>query len=144
MPIDDSDDRAAIDALLQAKTIAVVGLDNRSDRAAYRVARYLQDHGYRIVPVPVQRPAEEVLGEQAYPSLGDIPFPVDVVDIFVRPQDTDRFIDDAIAIGAKCVWLQLGIRNEAGIARARAAGLAATHDRCTMVEHRRATGTSQG
>ncbi len=138
----DPADAAALEALRQAKTIAVVGLDNRPDRAAFRVARYLQEQGYRIVPVPVQRPAEEVLGERAYPSLRDIPFPVDLVDVFVRPEDTDRFIDDAIAIGAKCVWLQLGIRNEAGIARARAAGLAATHDRCTMVEHRRLAGGS--
>lgn len=137
----DDPDAAAIEALLRAKSIAIVGLDDRPDRPAFRVARYLQGRGYRIVPVPVQRPAEEVLGERAYPSLRDIPFPVDLVDVFVRAEDTDRFIDDAIAIGAKCVWLQLGIRNEAGIARARAAGLAATHDRCTMVEHRRACGT---
>lgn len=135
----DAADAAALEALRQAKTIAVVGLDHRPDRPAFRVARYLQEQGYRIVPVPVQRPADEVLGERAYPSLRDIPFPVDLVDVFVRAEDTDRFIDDAIAIGAKCVWLQLGIRNEAGIARARAAGLAATHDRCTMVEHRRLT-----
>mgnify|MGYP000020590313 FL=1 len=139
----DAADAAALEALRQAKTIAVVGLDNRPDRPAFRVARYLQEQGYRIVPVPVQRPADEVLGERAYSSLRDIPFPVDLVDVFVRAEDTDRFIDDAIAIGAKCVWLQLGIRNEAGIARARAAGLAATHDRCTMVEHRRLTGSGR-
>lgn len=138
----DDPEAAAVEALLQAKSIAVVGLDARPDRPAFRVARYLQEQGYRIVPVPVQRPADEVLGERAYPSLRDIPFPVDLVDVFVRAEDTDRFIDDAIAIGAKCVWLQAGIRNDAGIARARAAGLAAIHDRCTMVEHRRASGAA--
>jgi len=126
--------------LLEAKTIAVVGLDDREERPAFRVARYLQEHGYRIIPVPVQKPAEEVLGERAYRSLREIPDPVDVVDVFVRSDQTDPIIDDAIAIGARCVWLQIGIRNDAGLERARKAGLAATQDRCTMVEHRRLTG----
>jgi len=92
------------------------------------------------VPVPVQQPADEVLGQVAYPDLRAIPFPIDVVDVFVRPDRTDAIIDDAIAIGAKVVWLQQGITNDAGLARARQAGLIATQDRCTMVEHRRATG----
>jgi len=130
----------ATEALLQAKTIAVVGLDTREDRPAHRIAAYLQSHGYQVVPVPVQQPADEVLGQVAYPDLRAIPFPIDVVDVFVRPDRTDAIIDDAIAIGAKVVWLQQGITNDAGLARARQAGLIATQDRCTMVEHRRATG----
>ncbi len=130
----------AVDALLQAKTIAVVGLDAREHRPANRVATYLKAHGYQVVPVPVQQHAGEVLGQIAYPGLRAIPIPVDVVDIFVRPQDTGPIIDDAIAIGAKVIWLQQGITNDAGLARARQAGLIATQDRCTMVEHRCATG----
>ncbi|MCY3645581.1 MAG: CoA-binding protein [Chloroflexi bacterium] len=128
----------ALDALLGAKTIAVVGLDTRTFRPAYEVAAYLQSQGYRIIPVPVQQPADEVLGEQAYASLRDIPEHVDLVDVFVRPDHTGPFVDDAIAIGAGAVWLQLGIRNEAAIERALGAGLVATQDRCTKVEHQRA------
>lgn len=127
----------ALQALLRAKTIAVVGLDNRQFRPAYRIARYLQQAGYRIIPVPFQEPASEVLGEKAYPSLRDIPVPVDLVDVFVRSEQTGPVIDDAIAIGAGAIWLQAGITNHAGLERARKAGLIATQDRCTMVEHRR-------
>ncbi len=131
-------DDAALDALLGARTIAVVGLDTRTHRAAHEVSAYLQSQGYRIIPVPVQEPAEEVLGERAYASLRDIPEPVDLVDVFVRPEHTGPFVDDAIAIGAGAVWLQLGIRNDEAVERARAAGLVATQDRCTKVEHQRA------
>jgi predicted CoA-binding protein len=127
----------ALRALMEAKTIAVVGLDSRTDRFAYRIASYLQRAGYRIVPVHLGAfPAEEVLGERAYESLRDVPGPIDFVDVFVRSENTGPVIDDAIAVGAKAVWLQQGIYNTAGIERARAAGLAATQDRCTMVEHR--------
>lgn len=130
----------AVRALLGARTIAVVGLDTRESRAAFRVARYLKEQGYEIAPVPVQQPADQVLGVMAFPGLRAIPFPVDVVDVFVRPSDTDAIIDDAIAIGAKVLWLQQGITNDAGLGRAREAGLAVTQDRCAMVEHRRANG----
>jgi hypothetical protein len=128
---------AAAKALMEAKTVAVVGLDAREWRTAYRIAAYLQAHGYRVIPVPVQEPADEVLGEHAYLSLRDIPGHVDLVDVFVRSEHTGAIIDDAIAIGAGAVWLQQGIVNDEGLARARAAGLAATQDRCTMVDHRR-------
>lgn len=131
---------AALEALLRARVIAVVGLDARTHRPAYEVAAYLRAQGYRIVPVPVQRPADEVLGECARPSLRAIPHPVDLVDVFVRSEHTDAIVDDAIAIGAGAVWLQLGIVNDAALARARAAGLAATQDRCAKVEQRRAAG----
>ncbi len=136
------DDQAAMDALMQAKTIAVVGLDTREHRTAYRIAAYLQRAGYRVIPVPVQEPADEVLGEKAYASLREIPEAIDLVDVFVRSEHTGPFIDDAIAIGAKAVWLQQGITNDTGLARARAAGLAAIHDACTMVEHRQRRGDS--
>lgn len=125
-------------ALKDAKTIAVVGLDSRTERVAYRIAAYLQRAGYRIVPVHRGRfAANEVLGEPAYASLRDIPGHVDLVDVFVRSAETGPVIDDAIAIHAGCVWLQQAITNEEGLARASAAGLATMQDRCTMVEHRK-------
>ncbi len=122
--------------LRDAQTIAVVGLDSRTNRPAYGIASYLQRAGYRIVPVHLGRfPAEHILGEPAYASLRDVPHAVDLVNVFVRSERTDPIVDDAIATGAKGIWLQVGIVNPAGIARARAAGLAATDNRCTMVEH---------
>jgi predicted CoA-binding protein len=136
----------ALKALLSARTIAVVGLDTRKDRVAYRIASYLQGQGYQVIPVPVQQPADEVLGEKAYPSVRAIPGRVDVVDVFVRSEYTDPIIDDAIAAGAGALWLQEGIRNPTGLDRARAAGLVVAQDRCTMVEHRehvRRTGTGR-
>lgn len=127
---------AAAEALMRAKTIAVVGLDTRRWRTAYQVAEYLQGAGYRVVPVWFQEAAVAVLGERAYGSLRDVPGPVDLVNVFVRSEQTDGVIEDAIAIGAGAVWLQQGIVNDEGVRRAREAGLVATQDRCTMVEHR--------
>jgi uncharacterized protein len=126
----------AVEALRSARVIAVVGLDTRQERTAYRIATYLQKAGYRVVPVPFQQPADEVLGEKAYATVAAIPEHVDLVDVFVRSEQTDRVIDDAIAAGAGAIWLQQGITNDAGLQRARAAGLVTTQDRCTMVEHR--------
>jgi uncharacterized protein len=135
----------AVRALMEAKTVAVVGLDSRTDRFAYRIASYLQRAGYRIVPVHLGAfPADEVLGEKAYATLHDIPEKVDFVDVFVRSENTGSVIDDAVAIGARAVWLQQGIYNDEGVARARKAGLAATQDRCTMVEHRMYAGRLAG
>ena len=123
--------------LSEAKTIAVVGLDSRTDRVAYRIASYLKQHGYRVIPVHRGLfPADEVLGEKAYEKLTDIPERIDVVDVFVRSEQTGPVIDDAIAAGAKGVWLQVGITNPDGLERAREAGLVATQNRCTMVVHR--------
>jgi predicted CoA-binding protein len=127
----------AAELLRDAKTVAVVGLDSRTDRVAYRIASYLQEHGYRVIPVHRgQFPAAEVLGETAYESLADIPGDVDLVDVFVRSEQTAPIIDEAIAKGAKGVWLQVGITNDEGLEKARAAGLVATQNRCTMVVHR--------
>ncbi|MGD9932902.1 MAG: CoA-binding protein [Dehalococcoidia bacterium] len=126
----------ALTALRDAKTVAVVGLDTRQERTAYRIASYLQRAGYRVIPVWFQQEADEVLGERAYARVQDIPERVDFVDVFVRSEQTDAVIDDAIAAGAGAVWLQQGIVNDSGLERARAAGLVATQDRCTMVEHR--------
>ena len=126
-----------IDAILAlARTIAVVGLTDRPQRDDYRVAQYLQQQGLRIIPVN-PRLTVPVLGEPPYPNLASVPVPIDVVDVFRRAEQTDPHIDEAIAVAAKAVWLQLGIRNPAGIARAQDAGLIAVHDRCLMIEHLR-------
>lgn len=127
----------AVKLLKDARTIAVVGLDSRTDRVAYRIASYLKEAGYRVIPVHRGVfPADEVLGEKAYSSLLEVPGPVDLVDVFVRPDQTGPVIDDAIAAGARGVWLQVGITNDEGLKRARDAGLVTTQDRCTMVAHR--------
>ena len=129
------DDAAKL--LKEAKTVAVVGLDSRTDRVAYRIASYLKEQGYRVIPVHRGLfPADEVLGEKAYASLTDIPEKVDLVDVFVRSEQTGPVIDDAIAAKAGGVWLQVGITNDEGRHRAREAGIIATQNRCTMVVHR--------
>jgi len=120
--------------LKQTKTIAVVGLSDKPDRDSYQIASYLQQQGYRIIPVNPR--IKEVLGEKAYPSLRDVPDPVDVVDIFRRSEDVPPIVEDAIAIGAKVVWMQAGIVNEEAAARAEAAGLAVIMDACMRSAHR--------
>jgi len=120
--------------LNQTKTIAVVGLSDKPDRDSYQIASYLQQQGYRIIPVNPR--VNEVLGEKAYPSLRDVPDPVDVVDIFRRSEDVPPIVEDAIAIGAKVVWMQAGIVNEEAAARAEAAGLAVIMDACMRSAHR--------
>jgi predicted CoA-binding protein len=126
---------AAIQNLLEtAETIAVVGLSSRPDRAGYYVPAYLQKHGYRIIPVNPN--LDESLGEKAYPDLLSVPQPVDLVLIFQRSENVPPFVDQAIEIGARAVWMQLGITNEAAAAKARSAGLQVVMDACMLVEHR--------
>ncbi len=120
--------------LKQTKTIAVVGLSDKPDRDSYQIASYLQQQGYRIIPVNPR--VNEVLGEKAYPSLRNVPDPVDVVDIFRRSEDVPPIVEDAIAIGAKVVWMQSGIVNEEAAARAEAAGLKVIMDACMRSAHR--------
>jgi len=124
--------------LESSRTIAVVGLSDKPDRDSYRVAEYLQGHGYRIIPVNPTVAA--VLGERSYASVADIPEPVDVVDIFRKPEAVGPVIEEAIAAGAKVVWMQLGIVNEPAAEAARVAGLQVVMDRCMKVEHRRLMG----
>ena len=125
------------DAILAAtKTIAVVGLSDRPDRPSHRVSLYMQEHGYRIVPVNPEIEGA-ILGEPVVPSLADVPCSIDLVNVFRRSHLTDAPIDAAIAIGASAVWLQLGITNDPGMQRARDAGLLAVQDLCLMVDHRR-------
>jgi len=121
------------------KTIAVVGLSPKSHRDSYEVAEYMQRQGYRIVPVNPVAGVSEILGEKVYPSLIDAAqhAQIDLVDVFRNSPDVPPVVDDAIAIGAKAVWLQLGIEHADATAKARAAGLMVVQNRCLLIEHRR-------
>ena len=121
--------------LRSCRTIAVVGLSSNPMRPSHEVTEYLQRAGYRIIPV---NPNEtEVLGERSYARLEEVPENVDVVSIFRRAEEVPPVVDSAIRVGAKVVWMQLGIESEAGAERARAAGLAVVEDACILVEHRK-------
>lgn len=121
------------DILKSYVTVAMVGLSPKPDRPSHQVAKYLQDHGYRIVPV---RPGcSEILGEKCYDSLRDIPFPVEVVDIFRSVDAIPGIVDEAIAVGAKVVWMQLGLAEPVSGRKARVAGLQVVVDRCMKIEH---------
>ncbi len=119
----------------EAKTIAVVGFSSQPTKAGYYVPAYLQQQGYRIIPVNPN--LSEGLGETAVPTLTAIAEPVDLVLIFQRSENVPPFVDEAIEIGAKAVWMQLGIANETAAAKARAAGLDVVQNACLLVEHRR-------
>src|SRR5260221_353629 len=124
--------------LKQSRTLAVVGLSAEWHRPSFFAAKYMQEHGYRIIPVNPKY--KEILGEKCYASLRDIPEKVDLVDVFRKTQDVMPVAEDAISIGAKVLWQQLGVKNEAAAARARAAGLEAGSDRCVKNEHGRLSG----
>lgn len=115
-------------------TIAVVGLSASKTRPGYTVSKYMQDSGYRIIPVNPN--LDEALGEKSYPDLRSVPEPVDMVLIFRRSEHIPPVVDDAIDIGAKVVWMQLGLVNEAAAQKARVAGLAVIQDSCIAVDHR--------
>ena len=124
----------SVAALLAMKTWAVVGLGNNPNRAAFGVAKLLQDKGHRIIPVHPS--AEIVHGEVGYKTLAEIPESIDVVDCFVNSQLVGDIVDQAIAVGAKAVWLQLDVIDHAAISRAQAAGLLTVMDRCPAIEYR--------
>lgn len=125
--------QAEIDAVLALHTWAVVGLGNNPERAAFGVAKLLQDKGHRIIPVYPR--AETVHGEVGYKTLSEVPDAIDVVDCFVNSERVGEVVDEAIAIGAKAIWLQLDVIDEVAIARAEAAGLIAIMDRCPAIEY---------
>jgi hypothetical protein len=134
-----ADDIASLRRILAtAKTIAVVGLSADWFRPSYFAAKYLKEHGYRIVPVNPRY--DTILGERCWKSLRDIPDQVDVVDVFRRTEDVGPIADEAIAIGAKVLWQQLGVKNGDAARRAEAAGLESVMDRCMKIEHARILG----
>lgn len=124
------------DLLQQPRTIAVVGLSDKPYRDSNGVARLMQRLGHRIIPVN-PRLSAPVLGEQPYASLRDVEVPVDIVDIFRRSEYVPEIVEDAIVIGAKVVWMQLGVIHKEAAARAKAAGLGVVMDRCLAIEYRR-------
>jgi len=125
-------DREITDLFRAAKTIAVVGLSNNPMRASLGVSRFLKRQGYRIIPVNPQE--TEVLGERAYPSLREVPDPIDIVNIFRRPARVPEVVEAAVGRNIKCIWMQEGIVNETAAAQAEAAGIPVVMDRCILKE----------
>jgi uncharacterized protein len=132
MPL--TDPAAIRDLLANARTIAMVGASDRPDRPSYGVMAFLQRHGYRVIPVNPQITGEHVHGEYVWRELAQIGEPIDIVDIFRRPQAAGDAVDEAIAVGAKAVWMQLGVVNHEAAARAEAAGLTVVMDRCPKID----------
>jgi predicted CoA-binding protein len=133
------DDVAGLTRILaQSKTIAVVGLSANWYRPSYFAAKYLQEHGYRVIPVNPNY--AEVLGERCYPSVAAIPEPVDVVDAFRKADEMPALAREAVAKGARVLWMQLGVRNEGAARIASDAGLDVVMDRCMKIEHARILG----
>ncbi len=131
-------DREIRQILETAKTIAVVGLSDKPDRDSYKVAKYLQEHGYRIIPV--NPTVDQVLGEKSYASVTGIPEHVDVVDVFRKPEAVTPVVQEAIDAGAGTVWMQLGVVNQEAADKAEEAGLQVVMDHCMKVEHGRLLG----
>jgi uncharacterized protein len=132
MPLTRDEDIAEL--LRNARTIAVVGASDRPSRPSYGVMKFLQDWGYRVLPVNPQITGEHVLGEFVWRELAQIGIPVDIVDIFRRPEAAAEAVEQAIFVGAKAAWMQIGVINEEASARAEAAGLEVVMDRCTKLE----------
>ena len=126
--------------LASAKIIALVGASSKEQRPSYRVMAYLQQAGYRVIPVNPGQEGKQLLGEKVYARLADIDLPIDIVDIFRRADTVQEVIDEAIAVKAGAVWMQLGIVNEDAALVAREAGLKVVMDRCTKIEHARLLG----
>ncbi len=135
MPYASPPDNVIRDILRQPVTVAVVGCSPDPARDSHRIARLLMEKGHRVIPVNPQ--AREILGETSYPSLREIQEHVDMVDIFRRSDQVAPIVDDAIAVGARVIWMQLGVINEAAAACATAAGLTVVMDRCVAIEYAR-------
>jgi len=135
MPLTSDEDIATL--LNETRVIALVGISDRPDRPSYGVMQVLQDHGYRVLPVNPQITGEHVHGEYVWRELSQIGEPIDMVDIFRRSDRAGEAVDQAIAVGAKAVWMQLGVVDEAAAQRAEAAGLKVVMNRCPAIEIRR-------
>ena len=122
------------DILSNVRTVAVVGASPRRGRPSHGVMAYLQRHGYRAIPVNPNAAGETIHGEKCYAALAEIPEPIDMVDVFRRSEMAGAAVDEAIAIGAKAIWMQLGVRDAAAAARAEAAGLKIVMNRCPAIE----------
>jgi uncharacterized protein len=131
-------DQMLKDILLSTRTIASVGLSSNTEKESYWIASYLKEQGYHVIPV--NPTAAEILGEKAYPDLESVPEKIDVVQVFRRSEDVPPVVEDAIKVGAKVVWMQEGIVNEAAAQRAREAGLQVVMDACMRATHRRLIG----
>jgi len=132
MPLSRDEDIA--DLLTNARTIAVVGASDRPNRPSYGVMKFLQDWGYRVIPVNPQITGEHILGEFVWRELAQIGVPIDIVDVFRRPDAAAEAVQQAIFVGAKAVWMQIGVINEEAAAKAEAAGLKVVMDRCPKIE----------
>jgi len=134
-----ADDIATLRRILRtSRTIAIVGLSAEWHRPSFFAAKYLQEHGYRVVPVNPRY--DKILGERCHATLATIEIPVDIVDVFRRTEDVMPIAEAAISIGAKCLWQQIGVRNEAAAALAASAGLEVVMNRCIKIEHGRLFG----
>jgi predicted CoA-binding protein len=131
-------DKELKDILLSAKTIASVGVSGNQEKESYWIVSYLKEQGYHIIPV--NPTATEILGEKSYPDLESVPDKIDVVQVFRKPEDVPPVVDGAIKAGAKVVWMQEGIINEAAAQKARDAGLQVVMDTCMRATHRRLIG----
>ncbi len=137
-PTTDATTDAILELLKKYKSIAVVGLSSNPMRPSFGVTEYMQEAGYRIIPV---NPNEtEVLGEKSYARLEDVPEKIEIVNVFRRAEEVPAVVESAIRIGAKVVWMQSGVENESAAERARAAGLVVVEGACILVEHRRRVG----
>jgi predicted CoA-binding protein len=137
---DDYDDAYFLEIFRNCSVFAMVGASPNWNRPSYFAMKYMQIKGYRVIPVNPTALEAPILGEKVYASLKDIPFAIDLVDIFRRSETVPPLVDDAIAIGAKVVWMQLGIRNEAAARKAEAAGLKVVMNRCVKIEFGRLAG----
>jgi predicted CoA-binding protein len=133
-----TDEGAADELLRSAKTVAVVGISDKEDRDSNRVAKYLKNHGYRIIPVNPR--LKEVLGEPCYPDLKSVPEHIDVVDIFRSTDAIPGIVDEAIAVKAGSVWMQLGLTHNEAAEKARQAGLSVVMNRCMKIDHAHLSG----
>lgn len=133
-----NNDQELKDILVSAKTIASVGLSSNPQKESYGIALYMKEQGYKVIPVNPTTP--EVFGEKSYPDLASVPEKIDVVQVFRKPEDVPPVVDDAIKTGAKTIWMQEGIVNEAAAQKAREAGLQVVMDACMRSTHRRLIG----